>query len=184
MGYQAILVVSLSLFHLGKCGVTFYDGIAALTMPEGLVPKKEWYACDTIETREVFGGKEVGYITLFDPYPDIKYVHHYLLFTCDKPVFSKEFGSCPPCKVEEILYGWGHGGPPTELPRDVSFKIDSRLVSHMKFQVSFTHSTQGGMLRYAGRILFQIHFADTNEEGIPDRSELRLTIQYMLTPLF
>ena len=31
---------------------------------------------------------------------------------------------------------------------------------------------------------FQIHFADTNEEGIPDRSELRLTIQYMPTPLF
>ena len=40
------------------------------------------------------------------------------------------------------------------------------------------------MLMYAGRILFQIHFADTNEEGIPDRSELRLTIQYTPTPLF
>ena len=102
------------------------------------MPKKEWYACDTVETREVLGGEEVGYITLFDPYPDIEYVHHFLLFTCDEPFTSGRFGSCPGCKKKDILYGWGTKGQATKLPDNVSFKIDSKLVPYIIFEVSLT----------------------------------------------
>ena len=119
------MFVAFSIFDLGIHEIIIENGKVTLTMPEGFVAKKEVTCWTMFPTGELLGGKEVGYITRFDPLPQNPFVHHMRLMICP----DQE------CDEPDILYGWGHGAASTVLPDEVSVTLDAKKSKYLNFEV-------------------------------------------------
>uniref|UniRef100_A0AAY5F2G2 Peptidylglycine alpha-amidating monooxygenase n=1 Tax=Electrophorus electricus TaxID=8005 RepID=A0AAY5F2G2_ELEEL len=95
-----------------------------IRMPGVLPTSSDSYYCVAVPVPT----SREAYIVDFVPHASMDTAHHMLLYGCRAPYSTKGFWDCGTeqgtCQDEaKIMYAWARNAPPTNLPKDVGFKV-------------------------------------------------------------
>ncbi|XP_076875795.1 peptidyl-glycine alpha-amidating monooxygenase B isoform X2 [Brachyhypopomus gauderio] len=101
-----------------------YNFSVDIRMPGVLPTASDSYYCVSVPVPT----SREAYIVDFVPHASMDTTHHMLLYGCRAPYSTKGHWDCGTeqgtCRDEaKIMYAWARNAPPTNLPKDVGFKV-------------------------------------------------------------
>ena len=145
-GFLLISTFSV-LFNLASGNVKNSFRVA---MPNVVPTEDDNYLCIAFPINDLVQNKDSPiYITKFEADSDANKAHHIILQSCrsvgvsdgtQKPWDCRHHQTCE--DGEEILFAWAKRAPPTEMPNEVTFKVDPTQSPYLILQVHYAHKME------------------------------------------
>lgn len=140
-----VIAVVVALFEFVHCRNKF-----RVAMPNVTPHEEDNYLCIAYSVKDLVptGGQPI-YITKFEADSDANKAHHIILQSCRsvgvddataKPWDCRHHLTCE--EGEEIIFAWARRAPPTEMPNDVTFKVDPTDTPYLVLQVHYAHKME------------------------------------------